>query len=469
MLTVLPKIRPALEPDFVPAALWNRAYRDLVARDAGARAFAFALVRPDGTTMLHRDRVLAAGHPSAGLTLRYAERLLKFLLWQKGATRVLVAGADEITRALTDIYSATGPRAFDQSFMGRGIYRNAFTVEACSFAALPAPHDPELSIDRSLEGCRIGFDLGGSERKVVALIDGRVVHAERLPWAPYFETDPAYHIAKVQEALLRAAAHLPRVDAIGGSAAGVYVNDEVRVASLFRGVSEESFERHIRGMFIALRERWGRVPFRIVNDGEVTALAGAQLLRGPVLGTSFGTSQAAGYVTAQGNLTTWLNELAFAPFDYGPHAARDEWSGDCGCGVQYFSRQGVQRLAARAGIAFNADEPAELTSAVLAALQRGDAPALAVYETIGVCFGYAVAHYHEFYDSRHVLLLGGVATAPGGEVILSRAAEVLHAEFPDLAQQIRFHSPNEANRSHGQAIAAASLAPFSKNVISLAP
>ena len=66
-----------------------------------------------------------------------------------------------------------------------------------------------------------------------------------------------------RESLQRAAQHLPRVDAIGGSAAGVYVRNEVRVASLFRGVPAERFEREIRPMFFALQQQWGGVPFEV--------------------------------------------------------------------------------------------------------------------------------------------------------------------------------------------------------------
>ena len=85
------------------------------------------------------------------------------------------------------------------------------------------------------------------------------------------------------------------------------------------------------------------------------------------------------------------------------------------------------------------------------------ARASAVYESIGVYFGYAIAHYAAFYDLRNVLLLGRVSSGAGGEVILGRAAEVLRAEFPELADKIRLHTPNEQDKRHGQAVAAASL------------
>jgi predicted NBD/HSP70 family sugar kinase len=459
MLSVTPKHRPPLDPEFLPAALWHRAFNARVAADAGARPFAIALVRPDGSVFRHDGRVLSATHPAAALNLTYAERLLKFLLWMKGGSRVLVAGADEVASALARIYSPNGARAFDFDFMGEKVFGQTFSLTAVKLDALPATSETSSPVGRHLEGCRIGFDLGGSDRKAAALIDGEVVFSEEIAWDPYFQKDPAYHIEGVHDSLQRAAAHLPRVDAIGGSAAGVYVNNEVRVGSLFRGVPRDAFEQHIRRMFFTLQQRWGGVPFEVANDGEVTALAGSMAMNdNAVLGVSMGTSQAGGYVTPAGNITTWLNELAFAPIDYRADAPRDEWSGDIGCGVQYFSQQGVGRLAACAGFGFPATLPLpEQLIEVQHAMKAGDVRARAIYETIGDCFGYAIAHYADFYTVRNLLVLGRVSSGEGGEIILARAMTVLRDEFPALAESIHLRTPDEKSKRHGQATAAASL------------
>lgn len=458
-LAVTPKLRPQLDPRFLPAALWNRAYRDLVARDRGARPFALVLERADGSASVHQDRLLSADHPAATQSLRYAERLLKFLLWQKGGCRVLVAGADEVAALLGVIFHPEGRRAFDHDFMGAKVQGRLFSLSTCDWSAIPTAAETELTMGGNLQGCRIGFDLGGSDRKAAALIEGQVVYSEEIAWDPYFKSDPSYHLEGVHDSLTRAAAHLPRVDAIGGSAAGVYVNNEVRVGSLFRGVPADLFEQHIRRMFFTLQARWGGVPFELANDGEVTALAGSIALNDQaVLGVSMGTSQAGGYVTPGGRITPWLNELAFAPVDYRLDAPCDEWSGDAGCGVQYFSQQGVGRLAALAGFNFPLEMPLpEQLLAVQKAMGQGRSQARAVYDSIGVSFGYAIAHYADFYEIRHVLLLGRVASGEGGEIILEQARAVLQREFPDLAEKIGLHTPDEKDRRHGQAIAAASL------------
>jgi predicted NBD/HSP70 family sugar kinase len=231
----------------------------------------------------------------------------------------------------------------------------------------------------------------------------------------------------------------------------------VKVASLFRGVPDELFTKRVKGLFLELKKAWNHVPFELVNDGEVTALAGAMSLKSNgVLGIAMGSSQAAGYVTPDGKITSWLNELAFAPIDYNPGAPVDEWSGDYGCGVQYFSQQGVGRLIPKAGLEMRRELPLpEKLVEVQKAMAAGDERAARIYETVGVCFGYAVAHYAQFYDFKHLLILGRVTTGEGGAVIIREAQRVLREEFPEL--KIAFQMPDEKEKRHGQAIAAASL------------
>jgi predicted NBD/HSP70 family sugar kinase len=278
-------------------------------------------------------------------------------------------------------------------------------------------------------------------------------------WDPYFQPDPQYHYDGIMDSLKKAAKHLPRVDAIGGSAAGIYLNNRVKVASLFRGVPPDVFDRRVKDLFLRVREAWGNVPFQVINDGEVTALAGSMALgRNRVLGISLGTSTAGGYVNAEGNITSWINELAFVPLDYDPNAPTDEWSGDYGCNVQYFSQQAVGRLLAPAGIEVDAKLPLpEKLKHVQKLMTQGDPRARKIYETIGTYLGYAVANFTEFYDLENILILGRVTSGPGGDIIIAGANEVLRLEFPELLGKIAFHIPDEKDKRHGQAVAAASL------------
>ena len=153
-------------------------------------------------------------------------------------------------------------------------------------------------------------------------------------------------------------------------------------------------------------------PLEVVNDGEVTALAGAMSLQdNSVLGVALGSSEAVGYVTPEGRITSRLNELAFAPVDYRDNAPADEWSGDLGCGVQYFSQQAVGRLLKPAGI----DLPDSMTlpeklKEVQKLMADGDERARNIFITIGVYLGYTTALYAEYYDIRNVLTLGRVTS-----------------------------------------------------------
>ena len=459
LIPITPRFRPVLDPEFVAASLWNRAYRSLMPT-AGGSPLALALERSDGSVSVFRTSILPHEGAHAAINHRYVERLLKFLLWQKGGYRITIGGDPRIAAYLRGVYAPGGTRAFDQDFMGERVYGRAMTIESTTFDAAPLERESAAPLGRHLEGCRIGFDLGASDRKCAAVIDGHVVFSDEVPWNPSAQADPQYHYDGINDSLRRAAVKLPRVDAIGGSRCGRICQQRgARVGSLYRGVPRELFETRVHRLFLELRAAWGGIPFDVVNDGEVTALAGSMALHdGAVLGVAMGSSLAAGYVTPQGAITSWLNELAFVPVDYRDDAPRDEWSGDPGVGAQYFSQQAVGRLLAPAGIALPAEMPLPVKlEAVQKLMAAGDERARRIYETVGTFFGYNIAHYVDFYEVRNLLVLGRVLTGEGGDLILSVARQVLQVEFPEVAERIRFHIPDEKEKRHGQAIAAASL------------
>jgi predicted NBD/HSP70 family sugar kinase len=297
---------------------------------------------------------------------------------------------------------------------------------------------------------------------VSAVVDGQSVYSEEVVWSPKLNSDPEYHYQGIVAALRSAAAHMPRVDAVGVSSAGVYINNRTMNASLFLKVPKDLFERKVKDIYIrAITDTFGDVPYEVVNDGDVSALAGALSLNdGNVLGIAMGTSEAVGYVDAGGRITGWLNELAFVPVDAFPGATRDEWSGDIGCGVKYFSQDAVVRLAHAAGIILpDALSPAEKLKEVqrLMDIDSKSGPAKAVYRSIGVYLGHTLAYYHDLYHFRHALLLGRVMSGPGGNLILDTCKKVLDDEYPDVAESIQACLPDEMFRRVGQSVAAASL------------
>jgi predicted NBD/HSP70 family sugar kinase len=456
---VAPRVVPPLDPGFRPAVLARLALEAAIRESGGGRPVALAVEQPGGSVYARETIVFDDGHPDVGASYAFCERLLKSMLWSYGGSRIWVDGPPRLAPYLRRHYRVEPTGEFDARMLGSEVYRARFEVVAAHRSDFPSSADEISLLGRHLDGCRIGFDLGASDRKAAAVIDGEVVFSEETAWDPANRADPQWHFDQINDSLRRAAGHLPRVDAIGGSAAGVYIGNEIRVASLFRSVPRELFDRRVRGLFGELQRAWNGIPFVVVNDGEVTALAGAMLTGvGGLLGVAMGSSEAAGYVSPAGGLTSRLNELAFAPIDYAPDAPVDEWSGDRGCGVQYLSQQGAGRLLAPAGIE---TEPGISLPERLVLLQElmagGDARAARVYETIGTYLGYALLEYRQFYDFGHLLLLGRVTTGTGGDVIANRAREAMQAEDPAAAASVAFHTVPEREKRHGQAVAAASL------------
>jgi predicted NBD/HSP70 family sugar kinase len=451
-----PAVIAPLDKEFIPASVFNRNFRRRV-EETGGTDLRIAVERADGAVSVHNTRVFAPGNPDFMENLSYIERIVKFLLWQRGGWKVIIGGPPQIGEHIRATYAPGGSRAFDYEFMG-GVYERHFTVVITTPDQVPDEKEESIPLGRHLGGCRVGFDLGASDRKASAVVNGEAIYSEEIPWDPRNAKDPDYHYQGVMDSIRRAASKMPRLDAVGGSAAGVYIANRVRVGSLYRGVPKREFDARIADMFLRIRAELG-VPMEVVNDGEVTALAGSMSIgENPVLGIALGSSQAAGYVNRHGNITGWLNELAFVPVDYRANAPADEWSGDTGCGVQYFSQVGAIRVATSAGMTFaNGLGLPEKLVALQQKMQAGDPLAAKVYETLGTYLGYGVAHYADFYELKHLLILGRVMTGLGGEILLNMAKQVLKLDFPELADRISLALPDESNRRVGQSIAAASL------------
>lgn len=449
-------IIPILDLNFQSAALADRAYLDDVKASGEAIPLLLATQRPNGSVSRFDTLVCVSDRLWTKRSERYLERLVKFLLWYQGAARLFIGGAPQLAQHINEVYSPSGARAFDHQFMGR-VYAKPFEVISCGLDEVPAQNLADQALGNHLDGCRVGFDLGASDVKVSAVLEGEAIFSAELEWQPYTQADPAYHKAFIKEAIQLAASKLPRLDAIGGSAAGVYIDNQPRVASLFRGVPEAEYHR-VNNLFNELAAEF-HVPLVVINDGEVTALAGAMSLEdNGVLGLALGSSLAAGYVTLDGKVTDHLDELAFAPIDYNPAAPHDEWSQDIGVGASYLSQQAVFRLAKQIGL----DIPPELTPAgklkfVQEGLEGGQLPAQQIWETMGVYLGHAVAHYNAFYAVRHVLILGRVTSGSGGTILQEQAQKVLRDYFPSLLEDINIQLPDEKSRRVGQSIAAASL------------
>ena len=441
---------PELDPAFIPMLKFNRAFLE-----NATKPVALAVERADG--QMASFRTFVHGTPEMAQADRYyIDRMVKTALWMQGGYKVYIDDK-ELYEYLCSVYCAGGEREFDWDFMAN-VFEHPFQVVLTG--DVPPSKDAPKAMGGHLEGCRIGFDAGGSDRKVSAVIDGETVFSEEVVWLPKVNPDPDYHYEGIVSALKAAAAHMPRVDAVGVSSAGIYINDRTMNASLFLKVPKELYESKVKNIFIrAITDTFGDVPYAVANDGDVSALAGTMSLNdNNVLGIAMGTSEAVGYVDANSCITGWLNELAFVPVDANPEAMRDEWSGDIGCGVKYFSQDGVIKLAPRAGIQLDESaSPAEKLKAVQKLMEADDPRAAKIYESIGVYLGHTLAYYHAHYGFKYVLLLGRVMSGKGGDLLLENCRKVLDDEYPECAGKITLTLPDEKFRRVGQSMAAASL------------
>lgn len=442
------KNQPLLDPAFIPFGVWRREYEK-----EASRPFALAVERDHGAVSVFETKL--RGEDFAEANYRYIERFVKLLLWSAGGLRVWLCGDDALAKRLQAEYCPDGRRAFDVGFM-QDVFEVPFEIVVCDWAHLPKPNEKPIRVGGHTNGCRIGFDAGGSDRKVSAVVDGRTVYSEEVIWHPKTAADPRYHQREVLCALRTAAAHLPRVDAIGVSTAGIVQGDELMVSALLAAVPPER-QQEGRTLYRRAAAAMGNVPLAVANDGDVTALAGYMSLgTGPVMGIAMGTSQAAGYVDAQGRVSGWLNELAFAPVDLAEAAPRDPWSGDTGVGGQYFSQDAVIRLAAAAGVPTDAAlTPAQQLQQVQELARQGHPAARRIFRDMGVCLAHTLALYAAIYPLCHVMVLGRVASGIGGEWMTETCRRVLAEEYPQLPLEVLL--PDDRFRRIGQSVAAASL------------
>ena len=442
---------PKLDPTFIPFGVWREAYL----KDA-KMPLAIALERDKGRVSVHRTFI--HGTPEmAEADYRYVERYVKFLLWSTGGFRVSICGCSELAQRLQKAYTPEGERHFDYTFVNQ-LYERDLEILDLPLDQCPEANEVAESIGGYMDGCRIGFDAGGSDRKVSAVIDGECVYSEEVVWFPKLQEDPDYHFGHIVEAFKTAASKMPRVDAIGVSSAGTFIGNAPMVASLFIKVPRSNWEK-VKTIYDRAAAEIGDVPIVVANDGDVSALAGAMGIgKGNIMGLAMGTSEAVGYVDKDQNVLGWINELAFAPVDLQAGAMQDEWSTDFGVGCKYFSQDAVIKLAPVAGIELDpALSPAEKLKVVQGLMAEDDSRAAAIFETIGAYLAYTVVLYSQFYDLEHLMLLGRVMSGKGGDTILRVCNEVLKAEYPELAAKCEVMLPDEKTRRVGQSVAAASL------------
>ena len=439
-------------------ALWQ--IYDGIESKAEADIVAIAWEREDGKVFRYDLPIPKRLDASAVKFVSHVvERIAKFTLWAAGGWKLYLSGPDAVVKPVAKAYTKKGLRAFDYDFFS-SIYGRPVEAVVVPLAKMPEFNEKLQQVKTVADGCRIGFDLGASDFKISALKNGKVVFSKEFPWDPRNNADPEYHYSMLTAGLKEAAAALPRVDAIGGSTAGVLVDKKLGLASLLRAVKEKNPKKFEQGqnIFYRIEKEWG-VPFAVYNDGDVTALAGMiSMNRNGILGVAMGSSEAVGYVDPKRRMTGRICELAFAPVDFNPCAPKDEWSGDYGVGAMAFSQQAANWLAEKYGFKFpKSMKLPERLKVVQAAMEKGDDKAVKVYLEIGRFLAHAIPWYNEFYDYENMMILGRVTSGLGGEIILESAKRMLKDVYPEWAEKIDIFMPDEKARRLGQSVAAAQI------------
>jgi len=446
------KHTPKLDPGFIPFGVWRAAYLE-----GAKKPIAIALERDKGRVSVHRTFI--HGTPEmAEADYRYVERYVKFLLWSTGGFKVSICGCSELTKKLQAAYTAEGERKFDHTFFFQ-LYERQLEIVDLPLEKCPESNEKAEPMGGNMDGCRIGFDAGGSDRKVSAVIDGECVYSEEVIWYPKLNEDPTYQYNEILTAFRTAASKMPRVDAIGVSSAGVFIGNAPMISSIFYKVPRSKWD-YVKTVFDrAAAEIGPNIPIMVANDGDISALAGAMGLgKGNLMGIAMGTSEAVGYVDEEQNVLGWINELAFAPVDLNKDAMQDEWSTDFGVGCKYFSQDAVIKLAPVAGIEIDPELPlAQKLKVVQKLMEEDDPRAIAIFETIGAYLGYTTVLYSQFYNIEYMMLMGRVMSGKGGDTILRVCNEILAEEYPELAKKCLVTLPDENMRRVGQSVAAASL------------
>lgn len=478
-LLTRPSVPAPLDPNFCPFVLGKRNYMKKVAECAQygkVSELQFAVERPDGCVGRDKLQVFSEDHEGFDASVFLAGECIRYMLWQRGGFKLFLSGPAKICEQVKAAYAKGGKYDFEATTMPK-IYAVPWTVAIVGKPEdLPAAKEAPIVCGKVASGCRIAFDLGKSDVKTVAVKDGEVLDSAETEW-DVTNPDPQYHYDVIVKAMKATASKLPgKVEAIGGSATGaVSANSEATWCDCFPNVPPDVYKKRVVPIFKDIaKNEFGGVPVKVINDGEVTAVAGGQMIGdgADCFGISLGSSEGSGYVDESGALTGWINENAYNPFDLNPSGPGNPWSPHRGDASMYLGQRAATRLAKLGGIQLPEemmpDHPnmnatshaphAQCLKKVQAAMKdpAQERQARKIYETIGVYLGYAIAQYCEYLPIKNVMILGRVSTGTGGDIMMEWARKVLSQEFPALAH-IKFHTPSEHMKRVGQCVAAAAL------------
>ena len=181
---VNPTVKPELDSNFRPAILAYRAFLNSADSSKAICPIKVVLLRPDGSAYHFSTSILESTQTASAHNFFFLERFIKFLLWSRGAAKVYCTAPKQLCDQLNLHYTKDPVGRWDANMMGQRIFEEPFEIIHCSESELPEEKSQAADLGRHMEGCRIGFDLGGSDRKIAAMIDGKAVFSEEIVWDP---------------------------------------------------------------------------------------------------------------------------------------------------------------------------------------------------------------------------------------------------------------------------------------------
>ena len=183
---------PILDPNFKPAIIELRKFNEDVAKCENKQHLIIAVERNNGYVYRKELDIFADGIDDER-NVFIVERLIKSILWIVGGYKIYISGSEVVYNKIKSFYTDGGFRDFDYHFMSN-VYENEVCVVKCDEKDMPQEKKSSVPAGGHLNGKRIGFDAGGSDRKVSAVVDGQTIYSEETVWFPKLNSDPQYHI-----------------------------------------------------------------------------------------------------------------------------------------------------------------------------------------------------------------------------------------------------------------------------------
>jgi len=484
MLMSKANVDAPLDPDFSPLYLGKKQY--LQATKNCTDKLKWALPRPGGCGRGELP-VFPEGHKNCDASVYMASVLINNMMWERAAASLELSGPAWMTASMVAAYTTDGPCSFEVKNMPNacGTPDTPFGVTVVAAKDLSKAKETPSKCGTEANGSRLAFDLGKSDIKVVVVKDNEVLYSKETEW-DVTNVDPDYHFNAIKAAMEIGKAELEKtgskIEAIGGSATGaISANSEATWCDCFPNVPPDVYQEKVVNIFHRLRDALAPgVPLKVINDGEVTALAAYSKLggKGNILGISMGSSEGGGYANKDGDLLGWINELCFLKLDLNPEAPHDPWTKGTHSGIShmYLGQRGATKLAKAGGIeapenqlwphpdmcTIKHDNHAQCLKLIQKAMTdpAKEPQARKIYETVGVYLGYGLCQYLDHYRIDHLMILGRVSKGAGGDIMLEVAKSVLAKEKPKV--KIEFHTADDHFKAVGQCIAAAALPELKK-------